>query len=102
MDLSTLPDLVQHFAFAVQTVPDLVQHTLEPVRNFAAAFGQDSPLTGHEKIYHMGKFVVLAGLLAVSLYEGNMEGILGTGFAEADEVYDMCRKGQAIRHLTPP
>ena len=102
MDLSTLPDLVQHFAFATHFVPDIAQHALEPVRNFTAAFGSDSPLSGHEKLYHMGKFAVLAGLLAVSVYEGNMEAILGTGFAEADEVYDMCRKGQVARHPAPP
>lgn len=102
MDLSTLPDLVQHFAIAVQFAPDFVQHGIEPARNFFAAFGHDSPMTGAEKMYHVGKFCALGALLAVTIAEGNIEGIMGTGFAEADEIYDLCCKGAQARHISPP
>lgn len=98
MDLSTLPDIVQHFSIAVQFLPDLVHYATEPVRNFFAAFGEDSEYTIGEKLYHGGKFIALGGLLGFTVATLNVEGILGTAFAEADELNELYKKGWMARH----
>lgn len=98
MDLSTLPDLVQHFSFAVHFVPDFVNNGAEPVRNLVAAFGAKSSYSAGEKVYHAGKCVVLGGLLGFSVMTLNVEGMLGTGFAQADEIVELHNRGWAARH----
>ncbi len=105
MDLTPLPDLVQHFAIAVHFMPQVIQDGLEQGHNFIAAFGQHSPLSRPEKLYHAGKFVTLAGLFVATAMTWNVEGMLGTGLAEADEIYDLCREGQQARmtrSVVPP
>ncbi len=98
MDLSTLPDLMQHFSIAVQFMPEFAHYVVEPVRNCCAAFGENSDYTLHEKFYHGSKFVALAGLLGFSLATWNIEGILGTAYAEADEINELYKKGWIARH----
>lgn len=98
MDLSTLPDIVQHFSIAVQFVPDAMHQVAEPLRNFSAAFGSDSEYTPREKFYHGSKCLALAGLLGFTIATLNVEGILGTAFAEADELNELYHKGWMARH----
>lgn len=106
MDLSTLPDLMQHFSIAVQFMPEIIHNGIEPVRNLLAAFGEESEYTFSEKFYHAGKFMVLGGLLGFTVATLNVEGILGTAFAQADEINELCHKGWNARHKkdvpTPP
>lgn len=96
MDLSTLPDLAQHFAFAAHFTPDYIQRGVEYTRQFARAFGGESPFTINEKLFHGGKCVALAALFAFTVAEGSVEGMIGTAFAEADTVYTICNAGSKV------
>ena len=106
MDLSTLPDLAQHFAIAINFMPHEIQEVFHQIENFAGAFGPDSSMGAVEKIYHAGKLVTVGGLFALSISTGNIEGAIATGITEADEVYSLCKEGAAAQaahaaHETP-
>lgn len=97
MDLSTLPDIVQHFIVAAQFVPEYLHTVSHEAENIGLAFSADSDMGAVEKIYHAGKSVVLCGLFVASAITSNVEGLIGTGLAEADEYYYLRKEGEQAR-----
>ncbi len=70
-------------------------------RRIGAAFSVDSPL--HHKWYHAAKAVCMSGVLVASIATLNPEGVIGAGFATADEISDLEKAGeQVLSHMAAP
>lgn len=106
IDPGSIPDLAQHFIFAVQhyipAISPVIHHAMDLGVDFWTGLTQHDAMSPSMRNFQLLKLGGSTVGLGICLAAENFEGTIGWALSEGEAVMAFCRAGHKYRAMHPP